>query len=445
MKIAIIGTGYIGLVQGVIMSDLGFDITCIDNNEEKIEILKKGKSPIYEPGLEEVLKKSIKNGKIKFTSNYNFGIKNADVIFLAVGTPPLADGSSNLNYITAASKNLAQFLSKDSLIITKSTVPMGTNKKIKKIILDELKKRNMGNLNVSVISNPEFLREGKAVYDFLNPDRIVVGIDENDNKEKIKKEIYKIYEYFLKKQIPIIFTNLETAELSKYSSNAFLSVKISFINEMAMLSEKIGANIEDVSKIMGFDHRIGNEFLNAGLGFGGSCFPKDALSILNIGKNNDCEMSIVDSAIKFNNDLKDILTKKIKNKMGNVKGKIISVLGLSFKPGTDDIREAPAIKIIKKLINLGAKIKVYCPQGMEKTKKELKNYSDYIKYCENEYECAKDSNCLILTTEWKQFENMDLIKIKNIMKNNYFFDFRNMFSKNKNIRNYFHYYPIGRN
>ena len=266
----------------------------------------------------------------------------------------------------------------------------------------------MDNLNVSVILNPEFLREGKAVYDFLNPDRIVVGIDENDNKEKIKKEIYKIYEYFLKKQIPIIFTNLETAELSKYSSNAFLSVKISFINEMAMLSEKIGANIEDVSKIMGFDHRIGNEFLNAGLGFGGSCFPKDTLAILNIGKNNDCEMSIVNSTVKFNDDLKDILIKKIKNKLGSVKGKTISILGLSFKPETDDIRESPAIKIIKKLINLGAKIKVYCPQGMEKTKKEFENYLDCIKYCKNEYECAKNSDCLILTTEWEQFKNMDL-------------------------------------
>lgn len=445
MNVTIIGTGYIGLVQGVVMSDLGFDVVCIDNDATKIETLKQGKSPIYEPGLEETLKKSLKNGKIKFTLDYNSGIKNADVIFLAVGTPPLADGSSNLNYITAASKNLAQFLSKDSLIITKSTVPMGTNKKIKKIILDELKKRNMGNLNVSVISNPEFLREGKAVYDFLNPDRIVVGIDENDNKEKIKKEIYKIYKYFLKKQIPIIFTNLETAELSKYSSNAFLSVKISFINEMAMLSEKIGANIEDVSKIMGFDHRIGNQFLNAGLGFGGSCFPKDTLAILNIGKNNDCEMSIVNSAVKFNDDLKDILIKKIKNKLGNVKGKTISILGLSFKPETDDIRESPAIKIIKKLINLGAKIKVYCPQGMEKTKRELENYSDCIKYCKNEYKCAKNSDCLILTTEWEQFKNMDLEKIKNVMKSNYFFDFRNMFSDNKNIRNYFHYYPIGRN
>lgn len=445
MNITIIGTGYIGLVQGVIMSDLGFNVKCIDNDKEKIETLKLGQSPIYEPGLEETLKNSLKSGKIKFTSDYNFGIKNADVIFLAVGTPPLANGSSNLNYITAASKNLSQFLSKDSLIITKSTVPMGTNKKIKKIILDELEKRNMDNLNVSVISNPEFLREGKAVYDFLNPDRIVVGIDENDDKEKIKKEIYKIYDYFYKKEIPIIFTNLETAELAKYSSNAFLSVKISFINEMAMLSEKIGANIEDVSKIMGFDHRIGNEFLNAGLGFGGSCFPKDTLAILNIGKNNDCEMSIVNSAVKFNNDLKDILIKKIKNKLGDVNGKTISVLGLSFKPETDDIRESPAIKIVKKLINLGAKVRVYCPQGMEKTKKELKNYSNFIKYCENEYECAENSDCLILTTEWKQFGNMDLVKIKNIMKNNYFFDFRNMFSENKNIRNYFHYYPIGRN
>ena len=445
MNITIIGTGYIGLVQGAVMSDLGFDVICIDNNEEKIEILKEGKSPIYEPDLEEILKKSLKNGKIKFTSDYSFGVKDADVIFLAVGTPPLSDGSSDLSYIVDASRNLARYLSKDSLIITKSTVPTGTNRKIKKIILDELKKRNMKNLNVPVISNPEFLREGKAVYDFLNPDRIVVGIDENDDNEKIKKEIYEIYDYFYKNSIPIIFTNLETAELSKYSSNAFLSVKISFINEMAILSEKIGANIEDVSKIMGLDHRIGNEFLNAGLGFGGSCFPKDTLAILNIGKHNNCEMSIVNSSVKLNNNLKEILIEKIKSKLGGVNGKTVSILGLSFKPGTDDIREAPAIKIIKKLIKLGAKIKVYCPKGMEKTKKEMVEYSDSIIYCENEYKCAENSDCLILTTEWKEFKNIDLEKIKDIMKNNYFFYFRNMFKGNENVRNYFHYYPIGRN
>lgn len=445
MKITIIGTGYIGLVQGVVMSDLGFDVVCIDNNEEKIEILKEGKSPIYEPDLEEILKRSLKNGKIKFTSDYSFGIKDADVVFLAVGTPPLSDGSSDLSYITSATKDLAKYISKDSIIITKSTVPTGTNRKIKKIILDELKKRNMENLNVPVISNPEFLREGKAVYDFLNPDRIVVGIDENDDVDKIKKEIYEIYDYFCKNNIPIIFTNLETAELSKYSSNAFLSVKISFINEMAILSEKIGANIEDISKIMGLDHRIGNEFLNAGLGFGGSCFPKDTLAILNIGKNSNCEMSIINSAVKLNDDLKEILVEKIKNKFGDVNGKTISILGLSFKPGTDDIREAPAIKIIKKLIKSGAKVKVYCPKGMEKTKKEMVEYSDSIVYCENEYKCAENSDCLILTTEWKDFENIDFEKIKNIMKNNYFFDFRNMFTNNKNVRNYFNYFPVGRN
>lgn len=445
MNISIIGTGYIGLVQGVIMLDLGFNITCVDSNQNKIETLKKGVSPIYEPYLEDILKRSLENGNIHFTSEYSGGIANADVIFLAVGTPPLKDGSTNLDYIIQASENLGKYISKDCLIITKSTVPTGTNRKIKKIIKEGLKQRNLENLKVSIISNPEFLREGKAVYDFLHPDRIVVGTDENDNQPEIKEKIYRIYDYFLKNNVPIVFTNLETAELSKYASNAFLSVKISFINEMAILSEKIDANIDDISRIMGLDHRIGNDFLKAGVGFGGSCFPKDNLSILNIGKDNNCEMSIINSAVKLNENLKDVLIKKIENKLGEINKKTISILGLSFKPETDDIREAPAIKIIKKLITLGANIKVYCPKGMENAKIELADYKDFITYCKNEYECASNSDCLILTTEWQQFEDLDFEKIKNIMKKDYFFDFRNVFSNDENVRKYFHYYPIGRN
>lgn len=445
MNITIIGTGYIGLVQGVIMSKLGFNVICIDSDEKKVEILKAGKSPIYEPGLEEIMEKSIKNKKINFTNSYKEGLKNAEIIFLAVPTPAKANGSSNLQYIKKAAKDLGKRIEQNCMVITKSTVPTGTNREVKKIIKNELEKRKMRNLKVDIISNPEFLREGKAVYDFLNPDRIVVGIDEESNKNEIEEKINKLYEYFKNNNVPIVFTTLETAELAKYASNAFLSVKISFINEMAMLSEKVNANIEDISKIMGYDHRIGNEFLQAGLGFGGSCFPKDTLSILNIGKNNNCKMKIIDSAVQINEKIKENLVLKIENKLGNINGKIISILGLSFKPETDDVREAPAIKIIKKLIKLGANIKVYCPKGMENAKKELYEFENKIIYSKDEYDCVEQADCIILTTEWKQFSELDLEKIKKLTNNNYFFDFRNVFTNNEKIRSYFQYYSIGRN
>ncbi len=445
MNITIIGTGYIGLVQGVIMSDLGYNITCIDNDTDKIETLKVGTPVIYEPELEEILKKNIRNNKIHFTSSYSEGLKDTETVFLSVGTPAAEDGKANLEYIEDASVNIGKNLESDCMIIVKSTVPVGTNRKIKKIIYSELEKRRKKNLKISIVSNPEFLREGKAVYDFLNPDRIVIGIDSEDDKKDIQEKIYNIYSYFHKNNTPIIFTTLETAELSKYASNAFLSVKISFINEMSLLSEKTDANIEDISKIMGYDHRIGKDFLKAGIGFGGSCFPKDTLSILNIGRENDCEMEIINSAVRINENIKNSAIRKIEFNLGSLKDKTISVLGLSFKPGTDDIRESPAIKILKSLIEKGAKIKAYCPKGMENTKDFLKEYSNYIIYSSDEYDCAKNSDAVIIATEWEQFSMIDLEEIHSSMKDNYFFDFRNMFTNNSKIRNYFKYYPIGTN
>ena len=443
MNITIIGTGYIGLVQGVIMADLGFQVTCLDKNVKKIEDLKKGKIPIYEPELDNILQSAEKKGNISFTDSYEKGVKNADIIFIAVGTPPKLDGTSDLTYIEDASASIGKNINKDCVIITKYTVPIGTNRKIRGIIENELKQRNL-NIKFSIVSNPEFLREGKAVYDFLNPERIVAGIEEGDNEKSVRKKIEEIYKYFTDKNIPIIFTNLETAELSKYASNAFLATKISFINEMALLSEKVNANIEDISKIMGTDSRIAPDFLKAGIGYGGSCFPKDTAAILNIAKDNKCDMKIINSVVNVNKDMKTVLINKITSKLKTLKGKTISILGLSFKPETDDIRFAPSLSVIKELVSNGAYIKAYCPKGIENTKRELSHLSNFIEYTENEYECLKGSDSAVLLTEWKQFGNMDLEIASESMKQNYFFDFRNLFSKNPKIRKLFSYSAIGR-
>ena len=444
MNITIIGTGYIGLVQGVIMADLGFNVTCFDKDKNKIENLKKGIIPIFEPGLDVILKSAKDKNNISFTDSYKTAFDNADVIFIVVGTPPELDGTSDLSYIKAAAADIGKNIDKNCLVITKSTVPVGTNVKIKKIIEEELKLHN-SNSEFSIVSNPEFLREGKAVYDFLNPERIVVGIDERSDKNFVQNKINEIYKYFIKKNVPIIFTNLETAELSKYASNAFLATKISFINEMALLSEKVNANIEDISKIMGSDSRIAPDFLKAGIGYGGSCFPKDTAAILNIGKGNKCDMKIINSVVDVNKNMKAILINKITSKLKTLKGKTISILGLSFKPETDDIRFAPALSVIKELIGNGAYVKAYCPKGMENTKKELSHLSNFIEYTKDEYECLENSDSAVLITEWKQFKNIDLEKAGKLMKQKYFFDFRNLFSKNEKIRDLFSYSAIGRN
>ena len=447
MNVTIIGTGYIGLVQGAILADLGLKVTCLDKNQNKIDALNNGEIPIYEPDLDNILQSAKTKGNISFKNLSKSAFKKANIIFIAVGTPAKLDGTSELSYVEEAARTIGKNIDNDCIIITKSTVPVGTNKKIKKIIEKEIKNRNV-KINFFIVSNPEFLREGKAVYDFLNPERIVMGIEENlseNNKNFIHNKINTLYSYFINKGVPIIFTNLETAELSKYAANSFLAAKISFINEMALLSEKVNANVEDISKIMGTDSRIAPNFLKAGIGYGGSCFPKDIMAILDIGKENKCDMKIINSVAEVNEDMKKLLINKIASKLKTLKGKTISILGLSFKPETDDIRFAPSLSIIKELIGNGAFVKVYCPKGMENTKKELNHLSDFIEYSENEYECLKNSDSAILITEWKQFEKIDLEKASKLMKQKYFFDFRNFFSKNDNIRNLFSYFPIGRN
>ncbi len=444
MKITVIGTGYIGLVQGALLSDLGFDVTCFDIDSHKIDLLDKGILPIYEPSLDEIIESSKKRGTINFSSSCKSSVENADVIFIGVGTPSLSDGSTDLSYIENVSACLGQNIKNNCLIITKSTVPVGTNQTIKRIIEENLKLNNRTS-DFSIISNPEFLREGKAVYDCYNPERIVIGIDSHDNQEKIVEKIKIIYKYFIEKNIPIVFTSLESAELSKYASNAFLAMKISYINEIALLAEKLNANVNDVAKIMGLDSRIGGDFLKAGLGYGGSCFPKDTLSLLSTAKNIGSDLGIIDSVIKTNDYMKEYIINKIIDKVGNIKNKEIAVLGLSFKPGTDDIRESPSINLIRKIIYKGGHVKVYCPKAMKNARKELKDLSNFITFTENEYECTRNADLIILATEWEQFKSLDFIKIKDHMHNNYFFDLRNMFINEDGIRSLFNYYPVGIN
>jgi len=438
MKIAVIGTGYVGLVTGVCLAEFGHQITCMDIHQEKIERLKQGILPIYEPGLEEVLARNYKEKRIDFTTDIKKAIKEHAVLFIAVGTPPQEDGRADLTHVSEVAAQIGQNINEYKAIINKSTVPVGTGKKVESIILGEIKKRNK-KIKFDVVSNPEFLREGKAVEDFMHPDRVVIG-SKNAKVVEILKEVYRV---LYLNQTPFVFTNLETAEMIKYASNAFLAVKISFINEVALLCEKVGANVQDVAKAMGMDGRISSKFLHAGPGYGGSCFPKDTKALVHIGEIAEEELFVVKAAIEANEKQKIKMVKKIEKEVKEVKNKTFAILGLSFKPETDDMRDAPALTIIEELIKLGAHIKAYCPQGIREAKWRLKTYKDNIVYCNNEYECVEDADGLILITEWNQFRGMDLEKIKNNMKDNYFFDLRNVYFQNLNIKKLFKYFGVG--
>ena len=438
MKIGIIGTGYVGLTQGVVFSNLGKNVICMDISEEKVNTLKKGSLSIYEPGLRELMLKSIKAKTLDFTTDIKKTVENCEVIFIAVGTPSQEDGSSNLHYVMDVAKEIGTYINDYKVIVDKSTVPVGTGKKVKEVIKKMMKERNV-DFEFDMVSNPEFIREGKAIRDCTTPDRIVIGT-ENERAKKIMKKIYGV---FIDNQIPFIFTNIETAEMIKYASNAFLAIKISFINEMALLAEKVGANIQEVAKGMGMDKRISPYFLYSGPGYGGSCFPKDTRALVKIGMENNIELKIVKAAIEVNERQKYKMVEKIIEKMGGVEEKIIGILGLSFKPDTDDIRDAPSIDIIRGLVKAGAKIQVYCPKGMKESKLKLKNIDNSISYCNNEYETVKDTEAVVLITEWKQFLTIDLDRIYNSMKDYYFFDLRNVYAQKRNLLKKFKYFGVG--
>lgn len=440
MKISIIGTGYVGLVQGAVMADFGAEVICMDVNKERIKDLNEDKIPIFEPGLKEVILKNKKAKRIEFTTDIKYAVEKSQVIFIAVGTPANEDGSADLEYVLQVAENIGKYINEYKVIVDKSTVPVGTGKQVSEIIEKELEKRGE-KIEFDIVSNPEFLREGKALGDCQRPDRVVIGTDSVKAREIMKK----VYDVLFINETPFLFTNLETAELIKYASNAFLAVKISFINEIALLAEKVGANTQEIARSMGMDGRISPKFLYCGPGYGGSCFPKDTKAIVSIGKKYGEDMYVIQAAIDANEKQKRKVIEKIEDKMQGVKGKTIGVLGLSFKPDTDDMRDAPSIDIIRGLVKLGAKIHAYCPEGMKEAKWRLEDCEKSIIYCDDEYSMANDVDGIVLMTEWNQFRGMDMKKIKDRMRDNFYFDLRNIHTKDKVVREIFKYYPVGQN
>ena len=430
MKITVIGAGYVGLVQCVCLADFGFDVTCIEKDSDKLRELKFGRIPFYEPGLEDLFKKNLENNRLNFTNEYSDNISRSDVIFICVGTPPKKNGQSNLNFVDQATKEISKKIKGYTVVVSKSTVPVGTSRRIEKI----LKKKKPARM-FDVVSNPEFLREGSALEDFIRPDKIVIGC-RTFKAEKILKKIYKPLNR------PYVITNNETAEIIKYANNSFLATKITFINEIADLCENIGAKVETVAKAIGLDGRIGPKFLHSGPGYGGSCLPKDVKSLIYQGNKNSSDLTIVKAVDRANElrikSLFQRIKKITKNKFNNIQ---IGLLGISFKPNTDDVRESPGLKLAKDLSRTKAKIKIYDPKGMENAKKELPKS---IEFCNNEYEVAENSNLLVIVTEWNEFKSLDLLKIKKLMKKPVILDLRNIYSKE--ITKFgFQYCSIGNN
>ena len=440
MKIGVVGTGYVGLVQGVIMAEFGLNVICMDVSEEKINSLKNGGIPIYEPGLKELLEKNMKAERIEFTTDMKYTTENSDVIFIAVGTPPALDGSADLHFVLEVATNIGKYMNGYKVVVDKSTVPVGTGKLVRETIQKELNNRNL-DYEFDIVSNPEFLREGKAVGDCLRPDRVVIGTESERAKEIMKK----VYDVLFINETPFVFTNIETAEMIKYASNAFLAVKISFINEISLLAEKVGANTQEIAKAMGKDGRISPKFLHCGPGYGGSCFPKDTKAIVDIAKKHGEDMYVIKAAIDANEKQKRKMVEKIIDKMEGVEGKHIAILGLSFKPDTDDMRDAPSLDIIRGLVQAGAKIQAYCPEGMKEARWRLEDCENSITYCADEYSVVNEADAVVLMTEWNQFRGMNLDKVRARMKGNFYFDLRNVYTRNIHIREEFKYFPIGQN
>ena len=432
MKITMLGSGYVGLVSGTCFSEFGFDVCCVDKDSNKINNLKNNIIPIYEPGLEKLVKKNSDANRLSFSNNINKNIKEADVIFIAVGTPARrGDGHADLSYVYEAAKQIAKNLSGYTLVITKSTVPVGTGDEVKNII-----KQTNPEANFDIVSNPEFLREGNAIEDFMRPDRVIVGCE----TEKAKAIISTIYKPLYLIETPIIFTDLKTAELIKYSANAFLAVKISYINQMADLCEKVGADIRDVARGIGLDKRIGSKFLHPGPGYGGSCFPKDTLALIETSKQNKTNISIVETVVKYNQQRKhDMAEKIIAILKSGYENKKVSILGLAFKPETDDMRDSPCLDIIPRLQEKGIKISAFDPIAMDEAKKILKG----VEFAKNIDGCLKDSDALVILTEWNEFRGLSPSQL-NGMKGNLLIDMRNALNPNSFKRSKFDLIQIGR-
>lgn len=429
MKVMVIGTGYVGLVQGVCLAELGNEVACIDLDENKISKLQKGVSPIYEPGIEELITKNLKAGRIKFSTSLKENIAESEIIFIAVGTPPDEDGRADLKYVVAAATEIGKNLSGYKIIVNKSTVPIGTGEMVRKTIEQNYKGE------FDVVSNPEFLREGSAIDDWMHPDRVVIG---DSNGHKAAKKVAKLYEVL---ESPILITNLETAEMIKYASNSFLATQISFINSISQICEKVGADVTQVSRGMKLDKRIGAKaFLNAGLGYGGSCFPKDVEALIQIAADNKVAFKILEEVEAVNKLQRQHFVEKIKSTLGNLKNKKIAVWGIAFKPKTDDIRMAPAVSVIEQLSDLGAKIIAFDPVAKENL---LKINPDVV-FTDKALDATKDVDALVIITEWDEFKQIDLAKLRKNMKSSYVFDGRNIYDPVTMTEKGFTYYSIGR-
>ena len=437
MKITIIGTGYVGLVSGACFAEFGVDVVCVDKDLKKIESLKKGQIPIYEPGLDTLVRKNVNEKRLSFETNLENALAESSAIFIAVGTPSRrGDGHADLTFVYEAAKEVGLKLDHYAVIVNKSTVPIGTGKKVFEII-----KEANPSLDFDVASNPEFLREGSAINDFMRPDRVVIGC-ENAKAKNILKELYR--PLFLL-ETPILFTTRETAEMIKYAANSFLATKITFINEIADLCEKVGANVNDVSIGIGLDGRIGKKFLHPGPGYGGSCFPKDTLALVKTAQDYQSPVGLVEHVVKSNKRRKENIYKKILNVLPNDdKEKNVTILGLTFKPNTDDMRDSPSLDIIPMLVNNNCKLKVFDPEGMNEAQKYFSKYNDNITYCEDSYHASLDSQALVILTEWNQFRALDLNKLKKNLANPIIVDLRNIYNPKELIEKGFKYYSVGR-
>ena len=433
MRVAMIGTGYVGLVSGACFADFGHEVTCVDKDAGKIAALMQGEVPIYEPGLPDLVAANTRAGRLTFSSDLPAAVTDADAVFIAVGTPSRrGDGHADLSFVYEAAREIAAALGGFTVVITKSTVPVGTGDEVERII-----RETRPQAEVAVVSNPEFLREGAAIQDFKHPDRIVVGTEDARARE-VMAELYR--PLYLNRS-PILFTDRRTAELIKYAANAFLATKITFINEIADLAEKVGADVQEVARGIGLDNRIGSKFLHAGPGFGGSCFPKDAVALLKTGQDHEAPLRIIEAVVAVNDQRKRAMARKVSAALGGeTRGKTIAVLGLTFKPNTDDMREAPSIPLITALQDMGARVRAYDPTGMEQAKGLIGN----VTFCKDAYDCAEGAAVLVIVTEWEQFRALDFARLRKVMERPVLVDLRNIYRPGEVARHGFIYDSVGR-
>lgn len=436
MNIAIVGTGYVGLVSGACFAEMGIDVTCVDINPEKIKCLLNGEIPIYEPGLDDLVKRNVEAGLLHFTTDLTTCLDNVEVVFSAVGTPPDEDGSADLQYVLEVARTFGRNIKKYTILVTKSTVPVGTAKKVKAVIEEELTERGE-QIDFEVASNPEFLKEGAAIKDFMSPDRVVVGVE----SDRAKKVMERLYRPFQMNNYRLYFMDIPSAEMTKYAANAMLATRISFMNDIANLCDLVGANVDMVRKGIGADTRIGSKFLYPGCGYGGSCFPKDVKALARTAREYGYTMGVIEAVEAVNERQKEIVVKKLQDKLGTLRGKTIALWGLAFKPETDDMREAPALVVIEKLLEAGASVKVYDPVAMDECRRRI---GDRVVYCKDMYDVVIDADALAVLTEWKEFRIPSWSVIKRVMKQSVLVDGRNIYSKDEVIAEGFEYAAIGK-